>query len=95
MTHNISELDESVKETLYSLCFDYEKEVPRDEYLRMFSFVVVDEDLYINGSPHSLNISSYYLELQKNGSQLHANHLPDAIIKNGVVIKNRYGAVAN
>ena len=89
MTHNISELDESVKETLYLLRFSYEKEVPRDEYLRMFGFVVVDDEVYANEGVRTSKRLEDYLANPDNNFVHGA--LPDAIIKNGVVVKNRYG----
>ena len=91
---DISELPDDACEILYShrIIPDH-LNVPKDEYVGMFGFVVVDDTAYCSSDNLERQMLSDYLlneELHLCGKMF---TLPQAIIKKGEVLKNRWGSV--
>lgn len=86
----INELPVEIFQKLYNLRFKEGKNIPYDEYISRFSFVVVGGKVYHDNSERSKEMELEYFK-HKHGS-LHLLYIPEAIVdSDGVVIKNRYG----
>lgn len=88
----MSELKPEVLETLYSLRLSEHKDIPYEEYINFFNFIVVDDVVYCTDDESTeKRVSTYFKAREGNEMHLFSLTLPDVIIKNGSVIKNRYG----
>ena len=87
----INEVSDGIWELLYSLCFNHDKKMTVSEYAKLYEFVVVDDVVY--STPDASNRVKLFEENEH--SFFFGMCLPDAIIKNRSVIKNRYGAKNN
>ena len=85
------EVPNDVCELLYSLSFNHDKKMTVSEYAKLYEFVVVDDVVY--STPDASNRVKLFEENEH--SSFFGMILPDAIIKNRSVIKNRYGAKSN
>ena len=91
---DISELPDEAREILYShrIIPDH-LNVPKDEYVGKFGFVVVDDTAYCSSETCERQMLRDYLlaeELCRRGKMF---TLPQAIIRKGEVLKNRWGGV--
>jgi hypothetical protein len=66
---------------------------PIDEYLEMFDTIVVEDCMYHSDSDYGRNIAEEYRKAEENHSDFRMKALPMVIIKDGLVIKNRFGEV--
>lgn len=73
---------------LYMMRLYEHRNIPYDEYLNLFDFVTVDGVAYCTPQCDSRRIWEYR---HAEGSSYRKAALPDAIIVNGYVLKNRYG----
>lgn len=88
----MSELKPEVFETLYSLRLSEHKDIPYEEYINFFNFIVVDDVVYCTDDESTeKRVNTYFKAREGNEMHLFSLTLPDVIIKNGSVIKNRYG----
>ena len=86
---NIKELPVEIFQKLYNLRFKEDENIPYDEYISRFTFVVVDGKVYHDNSERSKQMELEYFKY-KHGS-LHLLYIPEVIVDSeGVVIKNRY-----
>ena len=91
----LSELPSSVRTKLYSLRLKEDMNKPIDEYLEMFDTIVVEDCMYHSDSDYGRNISEEYRKAEENHSDFKMMVLPMVIMKDGLVIKNRFGEVEN
>lgn len=94
---DMSELPEWVREKLYSLrCKLYEPPMTLDEYFRSkdYETILVDDILYYTDTPRAKKIVGEYKTMEDNHGWL-KDTLLTAVIKNGMVVKNRYGLFEN
>lgn len=90
----MSELPEKIREKFYSLRLPSEKNTPFNEYVKLLNGIVIVEDcLYYEDNDHS---KSFLEEIKKNeetfsGHSLKKFHFADIFVKDGIVIKNRFG----
>lgn len=87
----ISELPKPIFDLLYSLRLRVHEDVPYEDYIKIFDFVVVDDVIYHDNSDYSKTKEKRYLEAMKTPGSIKLALLPSVIIKNNYVIKNRYG----
>lgn len=91
---DISELPDDAREILYSnRIIPAHMNIPKDEYVGQFGFVVVDDTAYCSSETLGQQMLRDYLlaeELNRCGKMF---TLPQAIIKKGEVLKNRWGSV--
>lgn len=88
---NLSELPDDVREKIYSLRLSDDLETPLDEYMKHFDNIVVENCMYHSDTPYSQNIVKWYKLAEEEHHMLPTMSLPMVIIKNGIVIKNRFG----
>lgn len=91
----LSELPSSVRTKLYSLRLKEDMNKPIDEYLEMFDTIVVDDCMYHSDSDYDRNIAEEYRRAEENHSNFRMMALPMVVIKDGLVIKNRFGEIEN
>lgn len=91
----LSELPSSVRTKLYSLRLKEDMNKPIDEYLEMFDTIVVDDCMYHSDSDYGRNIAEEYRKAEENHSNFRMLALPMVVIKDGLVIKNRFGEIEN
>lgn len=92
MKKDISELKKEVFELLYSLRLKEHMPVSYDNYIKLFNFIVVDDVVYCTDDESTeKRVSTYFKAREGNEMCFFSLTLPDVIIKNGSVIKNRYG----
>lgn len=91
----LSELPSSVRAKLYSLRLKEDMNKPIDEYLEMFDTIVVDDSMYHSDSDYGRNIAEEYRRAEENHSNFRMMALPMVVIKDGLVIKNRFGEIEN
>ena len=91
----LSELPQSVRAKLYSLRLKEDMNKPIDEYLEMFDTIVVDDCMYHSDSDYGRNIAEEYRKAEENHSNFRMMALPMVVIKDGLVIKNRFGEIEN
>ena len=89
----LSELPSSVRAKLYSLRLKEDMNRPIDEYLEMFDTIVVDDCMYHSDSDYGKNIAEEYRKAEENHSDFKMMALPMVVMKDGLVIKNRFGEV--
>jgi hypothetical protein len=87
----LSELPDEVREKIYSLRFSSDMETPFDEYMEQFDNIVVENCMYHSDSDYGRNIAEEYRKAEENHSNFKMMTLPMVVIKNGIVIKNRFG----
>lgn len=88
---NLSELPDGVREKLYSLRLSTDMNTPFDEYMQLFDNIVVENCMYHSDTPYAQNIVREYKLAEENHIVFHTMALPMVIIKNGIVVKNRFG----
>lgn len=88
---NLSELPDDVREKIYSLRLPVDMETQFDEYMEQFDTIVVDNCMYHSNTLYAHNIVKEYKLAEEKHRELSAMAFPMAIIKNGIVIKNRLG----
>ena len=88
---NLSELPDEVREKIYSLRLSSDMETPFDEYMEQLDNIVVDDCMYHSDTLYAQNIVKEYKLAEEKHSELYAMSLPMVVIKNGIVIKNRFG----
>ncbi len=91
----LSELPSSVRAKLYSLRLKEDMNRPFDEYLKMFDTIVVEDCMYHSDSDYGRNIAEEYRKAEENHSYFKMMALPMVVMKDGIVIKNRFGEVEN
>ena len=87
---NIKDLSETpigVLKKLYSLRLRTDRAVPFEEYVDRYRFISVKE----RTMGDETGDETWRKERWKEGNCFAALALPDAVVYNGVVIKNRYG----
>lgn len=92
LKRRMSELKPEVLEVLYALRLSDHKDIPYDEYIKFFNFIVVDDVVYCTDDESTeKRVSTYFKAREGNEMCLFSLTFPDVIIKNRSVIKNRYG----
>lgn len=81
----------SIFNLLYQLRLIDDVAVPFEDYIMRFRFVVVDNIIYHDYSENSKWREKQYLETAKRRKSNTLALIPDVIVKNELVIKNRYG----
>lgn len=89
----MSELPDEVREKIYSLRLQSDLDIPIDEYIEQFCVVLVDDCLYYTNDDFSRIIVDEFKKNDKNGLAFKKIALPTAVVKDGYVIKNRYGCL--
>lgn len=87
----MSELPDEVRDKIYSLRLYNESATPIDEYIKQFCVILVDDCLYHLDDEFSRMIVNDFKKSEENGLRFKRFTLPNAIIKDGCVIKNRFG----
>lgn len=87
----LSELPYEVREKIYSLRLSSDMETPFDEYMGQFDNIVVEDCMYHSDTLYAQNIVKAYKLAEEEHSKFPAMTLPMVVIKNGIVIKNRFG----
>lgn len=84
------EVPNDILDLLYNLRFKNE-DLSVSDYAKLYNFIVVDDVVY------STPDASERVKLFEENESVYffGCSLPDAIIKNGVVMKNRYGVKTN
>ena len=89
---DIREMPDSILDLLYKLRFLDDVAVPYGEYVARFDFVVVDDDIiYHDWSESSKWREKQYLKARRVPESMKCACIPSVIIKNGIVVKNRFG----
>ena len=86
----IKELPEEVIRSIYWHRLYDDKDVPCNKYMERFLFVVVDNVVYCSDDTFIQENVQKYLQYMQTDS-LCAVRLPYVVIKNGLILKNRYG----
>ncbi|MBP5723373.1 MAG: hypothetical protein J6X18_07350 [Bacteroidales bacterium] len=87
---SLTEVPNDILDLLYNLRFKNE-DLSVSDYAKLYNFIVVDDVVY--STPDASERVKLFEENEH--SFFFSRSLPDAIIKNGVVLKNRYGAKTN
>ena len=91
---NIKDLSETpigVLKKLYSLRLRTDRAVPFEEYVDRYRFISVKERTMGDETAYAAGDETWRKERWKEGNCAAALTVPDAVVYNGVVIKNRYG----
>ena len=91
---NIKDLSETpigVLKKLYSLRLRTDRAVPLEAYVDRYRFISVKERTMGDETAYAAGDETWRKERWKEGNCFAALALPDAVVYNGVVIKNRYG----
>ena len=88
---DLSEIPYGVLKKLYSLRLRTDRSVPFEEYVGRYRFVSVKERDMGDETAYAAGDETWRKEQWKEGNFITAFAVPDAVIYNGVVIKNRYG----
>lgn len=88
---NLSELPDEVREKIYSLRLYPDMDTPFDEYMERFDNIVVEDCMYHSDTPYAQNIVKEYKLAEEEHREFSALAFPMVIIKNGIVVKNRFG----
>lgn len=91
----LSELPSWVRSKLYSLRLKEDMNKPFDEYLEMFDTIVVEDCMYHSDSDYGRNIAEEYRKVEEKHSDFKMMALPMVVIKDGLVVKNRFGEEEN
>lgn len=83
--HLMSELPQAVIQKLFEL-----RGVPAQQELTTYNLIIVDDDIYYTPDEYGKKMLREYFERKDS---FHAAAIPHAIIKNGYIVKNRYGYV--
>lgn len=94
MIKTVKEAPEQSLEQLYSLRFPTHTEMSLEEYVGTFRLILVDDVMFYTG-----DLAELWPQLQRlyrsPKDSLIWRYEADAIIKDGKVLKNRYGYVTN
>ena len=86
----INELPVEIFQKLYNLRFKEDENIPYNEYISRFTFVVVDGKVYHDDSERPKQMELEYFKRKYCG--LHLLYIPEVVVDSeGTVIKNRYG----
>lgn len=88
---NLSEIPYGVLKKLYSLRLRTDRAVPFEEYVGRYRFISVKERGMEDETAYAAGDETWRKEYWKEGNRITAITVPDAVVYNGVVIKNRYG----
>ena len=89
---NLSEIPYGVLKKLYSLRLRTDRAVPFEEYVGRYRFISVKERGMEDETAYAAVDETWRKECwKKEGNRVTALTVPDAVVYNGVVIKNRYG----
>ena len=88
---NLSEIPYGVLKKLYSLRLRADRAVPFEEYVGRYRFISVKERGMEDETAYAAGDETWRKERWKEGNFNAAFTVPDAVVYNGVVIKNRYG----
>lgn len=88
---NLSELPDEVREKIYSLRLPDDMDKPIDEYMEIFDTIVVENCMYHSDTLYAQNIVKEYKLAEEKHREFTAMAIPMVVIKNGIVIKNRFG----
>lgn len=88
---DISELPNEVGEKLYNLRLPDDRYKQKDEYLKIFDTIVVEDCMYHSDTDYAQGIVRMYKIAEEKHRVFSLQTLPMVIIKGGRVIKNRYG----
>lgn len=88
---DLSEIPYGVLKKLYSLRLRTDRAVPFEEYVGRYRFISVKERTVGDETAYAAVDETWRKECWKEGNRITALTVPDAVVYNGVVIKNRYG----
>ena len=88
---NLSEIPYGVLKKLYSLRLRTDRAVPFEEYVVRYRFISVKERGMEDETAYAAEDETWRKEYWKEGNRITALTVPDAVVYNGVVVKNRYG----
>lgn len=88
---NLSELPDEVREKIYSLRLPVDMDEPIDEYMENFDNIVVENCMYHSDTLYAQNIVKEYKLAEEKHREFSAMAFPMVVIKNGIVVKNRFG----
>lgn len=88
---DLSETPNGVLKKLYSLRLRTDRAVPFEEYVGRYCFISVKERGMEDETAYAAEDETWRKEAWKKGSRITALAVPDAVVYNGVVVKNRYG----
>lgn len=88
---DLSEVPYGVLKKLYSLRLRTDRAVPFEEYVGLYRFISVKERTMEDETAYAAGDETWRKERWKEGNCNAAFTVPDAVVYNGVVIKNRYG----
>lgn len=88
---NLSEIPNGVLKKLYSLRVRTDRAVPFEEYVGRYRFISVKERSMEDETAYAAEDETWRKEYWKEGNRITALTVPDAVVYNGVVVKNRYG----
>lgn len=88
---DLSEIPHEVLEKLYSLRLLTDRDMPFEEYVGLYRFIFVKERTMDDETAYVAEDETWRKECWKEGNRITALTVPDAVVYNGVVVKNRYG----
>lgn len=88
---DLSEISYWVLKKLYSLRFPDDQTVPFEEYVGRYRFISVKERDMEDDTAYAAEDEIWRKKCWKEGNHIETLTIPNAVIYNGVVIKNRYG----
>ena len=86
---DFSELPQEIEERIYSLRLYQHRDMSFDDYMFFVDFVVVEDTVYFKNTDDNWAKYRDVLAIPENSYKF--GYLPNIIIKDGVVTKNRYG----
>ena len=87
----IDEMPEWAKKYLYSMRLYGQLEIPFDKYIGLYRFVVIDDTVYYDDTEAFCRRMMYFYQNAIRLGSVQKVTIPNAIIKNGYILKNRYG----
>lgn len=88
---DLSEIPYGVLEKLYSLRLLTDRDMPFEEYVGLYRFISVKERTMDDETAYAAEDETWRKEYWKEGNRITALTVPDAVVYNGIVVKNRYG----
>ena len=88
---DLSEIPHGVLKKLYSLRLLTDRDMPFEEYVGLYRFISVKERTMDDKTAYVAEDETWRKEYWKKGNRITALTVPDAVVYNGVVVKNRYG----
>lgn len=88
---DLSEVPYGILKKLYALRFRSEWTVPFEKYVDRYRFISVHEETTGDETAYAAGDETWRKMRWEEGYRITALTVPDAVIYNGFVIKNRYG----